>query len=515
MKKLFAILSILALGVVSCKSPDNPQQMVDAPVLVSTAPGDGVTGVTGKTFTVVFAFDQRVKCTQESQAKISVDGGASIESIVVKGAGITITVADLERGKTYTISIPNGAVEGIKENQKAVGAIAYHFTTKEPGVPASWDDDAAAVARKMGTGWNLGNTLESNSADVDNMWIEAFTGRKTSDYETAWGQPVTTPELIHMFKEAGFNSIRVPVTWYPHMGTVSVTVSDDKGVWDMSTWTGYDIDPAWMARVKEVVGYVLDEDMYCILNVHHDTGTASTAWLRADKTVHANVQERYCELWKQIATEFESYGPRLVFESFNEMLDTKGTWNASTKDAHEAINLYNADFVATVRATGGNNAKRVLILNTYAASCQPEALKDFQIPEDSVPGRLMAEVHSYAPYRFAFNPGEGETWTPITTFDAACEKEVKGLVENMNTYLVSKGIPCVLGEYGADLRNGSARRDEELGKQAACYVSAAAQYNIPCFYWMTLSEGSDRTVPKWTKAVIRDAIINAYNQNAQ
>jgi len=281
-----------------------------------------------------------------------------------------------------------------------------------------------------------------------------------------------------------------------------VTVSDNKGHWNMSTWTGYAINSAWMARVKEVVGYVLDEGMYCVLNVHHDTGAASTGWLRADAGLYNNHKERFVELWRQIATEFKDYGPRLVFESFNEMLDKNGTWNSSTAEAHETINKYNADFVATVRATGGNNTYRNLILNTYAASTQPVVLQAFRLPDDTVTGHLMAEVHSYAPYRFAF-----DTDQPQTVFDANCEAEVIGIINGLNTYLVSKGIPVVLGEFGADT---SKRTETELAKQASCYVTAASKYNIPCLYWMGLSDGDDRKVPKWTKPKVKDALLKAY-----
>ena len=117
-----------------------------------------------------------------------------------------------------------------------------------------------------------------------------------------------------MFKENGFNAIRVPVTWYPHMGTLSVSTYQDSsgdwhGRWDKAAWMAltpaeYKVDRAWMARGKEVVGYVLDEGLYCVLNVHHDTGTSTTAWLRADQAVYEDVKERYCNLWTEIATEF-------------------------------------------------------------------------------------------------------------------------------------------------------------------------------------------------------------------
>ena len=500
------------LLAVACNDPVKPQEQESpAPVIISTSPEDGVGGLTDKALSVVFTFDQNIKCSAQAQTGITVDGGAWIDGVSAYATTLTVNVGGLARGKSYTLSLPEGTVQGYRTKQKASAAIQFHFATKalpaDPGPdpePQNWECAAEAVIH-MGVGWNLGNTLESNSGDVDNMWIEAFTQRTTKDYETAWGQPVATRELIHMFREEGFGAIRVPVTWYPHMGTLSVSVSDNKGHWDMSTWTGYTVDPVWIARVKEVVGYVLDEGMYCILNVHHDTGASSTGWLRADKTVYDNVNERYKALWQQIATEFRDYGQRLVFESFNEMLDAKGTWNASTAEAHEVINRYNADFVATVRATGGKNTYRNLILNTYAASTQPAVLQAFKLPEDTVEGHLMAEVHSYAPYRFAF-----DTDQPKEVFDAACENEVKGIIEDLNKYLVSKGIPCVLGEYGADT---SKRSETELSKQADCYVSNATRYNIPCFYWMALSDGADRAVPQWTKPKLKNAILNAYEKS--
>ena len=509
--KLLRYLPLLLL-LAACNGKEPQPEESAAPVLVSTTPEDGVGGLTDKSLSVVFTFDQNIQCTTQARQGISVDGDAYIDGVTAYATQLTVNVGGLARGRNYTLSLPEGTVQGYRANQKGAAAIQFHFATKALPTPPGPDPDpqdwenAASAAIHMGIGWNLGNTLESNSGDVDNMWIEAFTARKTNDYETAWGQPLATRELIHMFREEGFGAIRVPVTWYPHMGTLTVSVSDDKGHWDMTTWTGYAVDPAWIARVKEVVGYVLDEGMYCILNVHHDTGDASTAWLRADKAVYDKVKERYKALWNQIATEFESYGQRLLFEAFNEMLDVNGTWNYSTTDAHEVINLYNADFVAAVRATGGKNTYRNLILGTYSASPLPQGLGAFRLPEDTVKDHLLAEVHSYAPYHFAF-----DTATPKTVFDTSCENEVKGLVENMNTYLVSKGIPCVLGEFGCT----SNRTETEMAKQAACYVSAATRYNIPCFYWMGLSDGQDRAVPQWTKPKLKDAILKAYEDSIQ
>ena len=501
----------------SCGGQVDPvPEEAEAPALLSSSPENGATGITASTLSVVFTFDQNVKCPSDAQKGITIDGGASVDNVEAYATALTVTVSGLVWGKSYTLTLPAGAVQGYRNNQKASPAISLTFSMRapdpvpeDPEDPKDWENAASAI-RHMGVGWNLGNTLDSNSGDVENMWIEGFTDRTNADYETAWGQPVATRALIHMFKEAGFGAIRVPVTWYPHMGTVNVTTYQDAsgnwhGRWDMSTWKGYDVDPSWMARVKEVVGYVLDEGMYCILNVHHDTGTATTGWLRADRNVYESVKERYCALWQQIATEFESYGQRLVFESFNEMLDVAGNWNYASAEADAVINAYNADFVATVRATGGRNAYRNLILNTYAASTEQKTLQDFALPQDTVEGHLMAEVHSYAPYNFAFN-----TSTPKKEFDASCEQEVRGIMDRVGKYLVERGIPCILGEFGADT---SERAEAELAKQAKCYIEAASKYNIACYYWMSLSDREDRTNLKWTKPVLKDAIIKAYNDN--
>ena len=499
----FAFALLAACGGNENQQTD-PVVEVAGPALVSTDPADGVSGLTGTSLSIRFTFDQNITCTAEGQARITVDGGGAIFGVKPSGTVLTVTVAGLGPGKSYTVNLAAGAVIGYKQNQKPSAAVSFHFSMKEPDPvePGSWETAATAV-KNMGAGWNLGNTLESNSGDVNNMWIE----QSGTNYESAWGQAPATRELIHLFKEAGFNAIRVPVTWYPHMGNFKSTISGNH--WEKAAWlesTDYRVDPAWMARVKEVVGYVLDEGMYCILNVHHDTGTATTGWLKADRDVYNAVKARYCGLWRQIATEFEPYGPNLLFESFNEMLNGANQWNYASKEADDVINAYNADFVATVRATGGNNEKRNLVLNTYAASPDARTLQDFVLPNDSAKDHLLAQVHSYAPYDFAF-----DTPNPRPIFDASCDREVRAIVDGVNTNLVSRGIPCILGEFGMDT---SIRDEAEVVKQAACYVSQATKYNIACFYWMGLVDGKeDRTAPRWTKPALRDAILKAYNDN--
>ena len=382
-------------------------------------------------------------------------------------------------------------------------------TPQEPEKPytdPSVFESAAEAVVHMGAGWNLGNTLDTNSGDVDNMWIEAGTARTPTDYETAWGQPVTTRELIHMFEECGFGAIRVPVTWYPHIGTI--TLHDGKK-WDVSTWTGLEVDPAWMARVKEVVDYVIDEGLYCILNVHHDTGAGSTAWLIAGEDEYEAAKTRYAALWKQIAETFKDYGQRLLFESYNEMLDPYDSWcfaSFSTParydagvaaSAYGAIDNYAKLFVDTVRGTGGNNATRNLVVNTYGAcsgdgtwnSHLLEPLTNLSLPE--APGHIAVEIHSY--------------WD-AEKFDSQ-QPEIDRLFANIGTHLQKRlGVPVIIGEWG-----GNSKEDNTVNARFAKYFSTKAKENgVAAFWWMGLSDGPDRAIPKLTFPRAAYAILDPY-----
>lgn len=376
-------------------------------------------------------------------------------------------------------------------------------------------ENAETAVTNMRIGWNAGNRLDSNSGDVNNMWIEAWTDKKPVNYETAWGQPVITRELIHMFKQAGFNAIRVPVTWYPHVGTVKVNVGQNAngdwvGVWDMNTWTGYTVDEAWMKRVKEVVDYVIDEGMYCVLNVHHDTGDGSTAWLRADEAVYESQKERFESLWTQIATEFRDYDQHLLFEGYNEMLDSYGSWcfasfaapgNYNTtvaKSAYNAINHYAHSFVNAVRATGGNNAERNLIVSTYGACCGEgtwnshlaDPLKEMVLPQDNTDGHIIFEVHSY----------------PTPNSNSEAKTVVENLLNVLKQHLKPKGAPIIIGEWGI----GGSSAKPYFNTMAEYLVKRCKQENIATFLWMVVADGDDCKVPRWSDEALKDAIVKGY-----
>ena len=378
--------------------------------------------------------------------------------------------------------------------------------------PGADFESAKDAVKNMRVGWNLGNTLDSNSGDVQNMWIEKWTSRTPSDYEKAWGQPVTKPALMKMFKEAGFNAIRVPVTWYPHMEAKWKFKSGT--IWDIDNDDiGTKINAAWMKRVHEVVDYVINQGMYCILNIHHDTGAANTAWLVADEAEYAKQRERFEAVWTQIAEEFKDYDEHLLFEAYNEMLDIKDSWcfasfaasgnyNATiAKSAYNAINSYAQSFVNAVRATGGNNSQRNLIVNTYGACSGSgtwnthlkDPLKEMKLPEDKVANHLIFEIHSYPDIKNLNN----------------VKNEVRSMVSAWKTYLQNKA-PVIVGEWGSGTENGYSAYRSNMLSFAQYFVEQTKASDIATFYWMGLSDGNHRSVPEFNEQDLVDAIIKGY-----
>lgn len=366
-------------------------------------------------------------------------------------------------------------------------------------------ETANDAVSNMGVGWNLGNTLDANNGSK--MGLES---------ETCWGQPVTRPELMTMMKEAGFGAIRVPVTWEPHLDAIG------------------NVDAEWMNRVHEVVDYVIDAGLYCILNLHHDTGAGDYHWLHASMDIYNDKKARYEKLWQQIADEFKDYGERLLFESYNEMLDKYDSWcfatfaspsgynTADAVDAYNAINSYAQSFVDVVRASGGNNAQRNLIVNTYGA-CDGrgswsthliEPLKEMKRPSDTVNDHIIFEIHTY-PSIVKTDANNNVTGTrPLSDI----KTEIEDMLSGIKTHLVAKGAPVIFGEWGTSNVDGAetdyvARRDMLL-LFVDFFVKQTKQAGIGTFFWMGLSDGSVRTLPAFNQPDLAEAIVKAYHGNS-
>ena len=381
-------------------------------------------------------------------------------------------------------------------------------------------ETATDAVKNMGVGWNLGNTLDSNSGDINNMWIECFTSRTPSDYETAWRQVITTPELIKMMKDAGFNAIRLPVTWYPHIEATFNSVKYVSSTQTLTPWDrtndpiGTKIQKAWMQRVHEVVDYVISQGMYCILNIHHDTGSANTAWLIASESDYAQQKDCFMAIWQQIAEDFKDYDEHLLFEGYNEMLDPYRSWNFASFEtpsrydntvatsAYNAINSFAQSFVDVVRATGGNNSQRNLIVSTYSASSGAgswnqhlqDPLKYMKRPNDEVENHIIFEVHSYLDIKDLNDT----------------KNVVNQMISALKSYLVAKGAPVIIGEWGTNVENGYALYRQNMLSFARYFVEQTKANDIGTFYWMGLSDGEHRSVPEFNQTDLKDAIIKGY-----
>ncbi|SOD64351.1 Aryl-phospho-beta-D-glucosidase BglC, GH1 family [Streptomyces zhaozhouensis] len=302
--------------------------------------------------------------------------------------------------------------------------------------PASAEETVAA----MQPGWNLGNTLDA-----------------TGDDETSWGNPRVTRELLAAVKAEGFNSVRIPVTWTQYQGEAP----------------DHTIDADHLARVREVVDMALAEDLYVLVNVHHD----SWQWVMDLPTRHDEVLNRYTATWTQIAEAFADAPAEVLFESINEPF-----FEGSSGDAHNAELLHelNATFHEIVRSTGGRNAERVLVLPTLQTSADQARLDELNATFDALDDpNLAATVHYYGFWPFSVNVAG------YTRFDEETEADLTGMFERVDQSFVSRGIPVILGEYGLlgfDRHTGTVQQGEKL-KFFEAFGAEAREHGVTTMLW--------------------------------
>jgi endoglucanase len=344
---------------------------------------------------------------------------------------------------------------------------------------------AQEVAGKMKVGWNMGNTLE------------AICG------ETAWGGVITTQAFIDSVKAAGFNSVRLPCAWFCHSDTN----------------TGA-INMAWLYRVKEVVDYCMKDSLFVIINIHWDKG-----WL--EKRVHAANQEqvnkRQNAYWTQIANYFKDYDEHLLFAGANEP-------NAEDSTGMSVLLTYHQTFIDAVRATGGNNSTRTLIIQGPSTDIEKTNNLMNTMPADKITNRLIVEVHYYTPYQFCLMTEDaswgkmfyywGKNYHSLTDVSHNAtwgeESDVEKYFGLMKNKFVDKGIPVIIGEFGAWKRKLSPPSDQELHIASVEYyykyfVHSAISKGIIPFCWDTNMGLFDRR--KGT--IVDQGVVNAIMQGAK
>lgn len=325
--------------------------------------------------------------------------------------------------------------------------------------PRAFERTSLELIDSLNLGWNLGNSLD------------------VPDGETAWGNPPATAELLSAVAKAGFDLVRIPVTWSKHTGP----------------GPGYVIDAKWLARVQQVVDYAHAAKLTAIINVHHDgaDGFEGAEWLTLNDASGQTTQEnndkvraRFVRVWTQIAGHFANSGEDLIFESMNEIHDGYG----DPDPRHFTfINELNQEFVNLVRESGGNNAKRHLVVPGYNTNID-HTVRGFKLPKDPTPNRLIVSAHFYDPYLFALQ-AKTNTWGKNSPKNDGWgqEEHVVAQFDKLKNAYTSQGVPVILGEYGATYQQGF----EEYRRYYLEYVTkAAADRGFVPIYWDNGGKGS-------------------------
>jgi endoglucanase len=360
----------------------------------------------------------------------------------------------------------------------------------------------AQLLSDMGTGWNLGNTLEANINGTPN--------------ETGWGNPAVTKDFISKVKAAGFKTIRIPVSYLSKIGS----------------GPDYTIEAAWLNRIQEVVDYAISQDMYVIINMHGDGyKTVTGSWLIVDSPDQTAIREKYQKTWQQIASKFMGYDEHLIFESMNEEFD--GDWDNPKPEDYANLNTYNQIFVDTVRKTGGNNSARWLLIPGWNTNIDYTTGDfGFVIPTDnyrsaSIPAsekRIAISVHYYSPWEFCGDQsGTTTQWgqsatDPDKTLSWCQEDYMESQFDAMYKKFVSQGYPFIVGEYGS-VDKAKADPQSNTFRQifANTLCSKVKKFGGVPVYWDNGYNGDygfalfDRNIGVVTQKGIIDAIVNAEN----
>jgi len=457
--KSFIIIMLAVVGMIACSSSSSDEPNVTESVTISSG---NITLADYKAATEMVNFKASSNWTATSSAswcQLERSQGQS------NASGIQLTIEE-----NSTSSERNATVKiALTSNPSTAASITVTQPSKpeeqpETGAPTGMESTATELVSKIKVGWNLGNTLESG------IW-EGWSGDDL-DIETKWGNPKTTKAMITALKDAGFNAIRIPVRWYVH--------ADDS----------LNINEKWMARVKEVVDYAYSQGMYVVLNSHHDT------WYDRLPVGYneTSIRTKFANMWIQIATAFKDYDEHLILSGANEIIylnnDGSENWNTPTsahlKFAASLMQL----FVNTVRATGGNNEWRCLMVQPWACSMDNAVDGKFTMPEDMRTNRLIFEFHNYT-WNYSTETSSayyfwGNDYKDYSPWYPNGESGIDALLSKVKTNFLDKGIAVIMAEFGCVQHNKSsneAKCDESRAYYHKYVVSKAKSYGIPGFYW--------------------------------
>ena len=428
------------------------------------------------------SFNPNIKGLSVSPEEISFERGESSKSFLVQSPNdisvtsdadwVNITVGEkkgIAEVATVTVNLDENpySIERTATITITSGSESKTVTVTQSGnlvdvIDGEVTMDAAALAKVMYPGWNLGNTLEAPGGEI------------------AWQSTVTTQAIISKVKELGFNSVRIPCAWNAHM--------DESGT----------IDSEWINRVRDIVNYCVNAGLYVVLNDHWDNGWIEVLGFSKSSESYVPVKENYIKgkedalkaMWTQIANAFASYGDHLLFAGLNEPFQEYDLFNGRHEELTPILCRYNKAFVEAVRATGGNNAKRTLVVQGPStdinSSCQ--YMTADKLPEEA--GALMVEVHYYNPGQFCGTFDASGTnafyyWGAAnhgTNHNATYgeESEMQSLFGKLNTTYTSLGYPVIIGEYAGLQRTLTTEQGDQAKHDASVeyYYKCLNQYAI-------------------------------------
>ena len=464
---LLTILSIFL--AVSCGTDPQPQPehvslSADKTALEFTAEG-------GEQVVMVSASEKLYVVASDNWLKVKQGAKTSDQKIEVTFTAAANDNAEVRTSKVFLVAgdekiyVDVTQAAGEKNGESGGDEPIVPFPPEGPGsdLYAPWD-----MLNKFGLGWNLGNHMDAHSNGVSG--------------ETAWGNSKATQATFDKIKAAGFQTVRIPVTWMGHIGEAPE----------------YKIEEAWLNRVAELVGYAEKAGLNAIVNMHHD-GADSKYWLNikgaaGNAETHAQILAQIEAMWTQIAEKFKDKGDFLAFEAFNEIHDGGWGWGANREDGgkqYKCLNEWNQKFVDAVRATGGNNVTRILGIPAYCTNVDI-AVENFVMPQDAVERRLMISVHSYDPYDYALAAKKsewGHTADSAKKVAGDNEKEIRTIFQKIYVNFIEKGIPVYMGEFGCV--NRATEREQAFQQYYLKYFTKAAKsYGVPCFIWDNGAKGS-------------------------
>ncbi len=445
-------------------TPTPPTPTVTAPTVVSTTPANNASDIETGLTNVQVVYDKDVLLATDASLQPKVTNGTLSGSASVSGKTLSFSVNCPDYETKVTITLPKGLI-GV------TGALAseYTFSFTTASKPQAAENDATALAKKLGWGWNLGNHFDTSSGEDGkvNQW-------------GYWDNAKPTAALYTNLKKAGASTVRICVTWGNYQ-------KEDP-------WT---IDANYMAEVKQNVDWAESAGLNVIINLHHDEYWLDIKSAANNANTNTNIKARIEKTWKQIAETFKDKGDFLFFESFNEVQDGSWGWGDNLKDGgkqYNTLNEWNQLVVNTIRATGGNNATRWIGVPAYASSPSFALESSFVLPTDAA-NRIMVSVHFYDPNTFTLTPENndgksewGHTAAAGKYQSGSNEEHVVDIFSKLQAKYIINNIPVYIGEYGCVMHKTD--RSNLFRNYYLEYVCRAAhEYNMPLCIWDNNSTG--------------------------